>query len=92
MQIFSYPVASFEHLLVYLSTDIYWFLPINYIIVHMTVQVFVWCVNGTEISKYQFHPYTSFKCLNVVRMSIFNEIFLYILPTHLYWNKEKHFK
>ena len=27
---------------------------------------------GKKISKYQCHPYTILKCLNVVRMSIFN--------------------
>ena len=31
---------------------------IDYIIVHMTVHFFVWCVNGKEIHKYLGYPYT----------------------------------
>ena len=38
---------------------------------------FVCCVNGKEIHKYLVHPYTIFKCFNMVRMSIFNYIFIY---------------
>ena len=67
--------------------DIYGFLPINSIIIHMTMHFLKWCVNGTEIHKYLGHPYTIHKCLNVVRMSIFHNIFLYIFPRNLYWTK-----
>ena len=46
--------------------DIYGFLPITYIITHMTVH------------KYLDHPYWIHKCLNVGRISIFYYIFLCI--------------
>ena len=58
--------------------DIYEFLPIHSIIIHMTVHFLQWCVNGTEIHKYLGDPYTIYKCLNIVRMSIFYYIFPYI--------------
>ena len=60
------------------------FLPIPYIIIHMTVHFFFIVVNGTGIHKYLGHPYSAHKCINVVRMSIFYYIFLYIFPRNLY--------
>ena len=47
--------------------------PINYIITHMTMHFFFLIF---EICKYQGHPYTIIKCLNIVRISQFYNIFL----------------
>ena len=63
--------------------DIYGFLPIPYIIGHLTA-LFIIVVNGTETHKYLDHPYCFHKCLNVGWMSIFYFIFLYIFPRNLY--------
>ena len=46
--------------------------PINYIITHMTIHFF-WYL---KICKYQGHPYTILRCLNVVRISLIYNIFL----------------